>query len=143
MSDDARTATHDIDADAMSRSPDGVEHIVLCDDLGWGDIEPEGGTTIHAPNINRMAAEGNALTDYYAPQNICAPSRAGLLIGRCAIRTGLAYSVILPNDERRLPLFRGDNPGGSQTGGLHQSAIWRMAPWSYGPYPGIDPPRTE
>ena len=78
--------------------------IVLCDDLGWGDIEPEGGKTIRTPNLNRMAAEGNVLTDYYAPQNICTPSRAGLLTGRYAIRTGLAYSVILPNDDRRLPL---------------------------------------
>ena len=78
--------------------------IVLCDDLGWGDIEPEGGRTIHTPNINRLAKEGNVLTDYYAPQNICTPSRAGLLTGRYAIRTGLAYSVILPNDDRRLPL---------------------------------------
>jgi arylsulfatase A len=77
--------------------------IILCDDLGWGDIEPDGGK-IHTPNINRMAAEGNLLTDYYAPQNICTPSRAGLLTGRYAIRTGLAYSVILPNDDRRLPL---------------------------------------
>lgn len=78
--------------------------IVLCDDLGWGDIEPDGGTTISTPNIKRMAAEGNVLTDYYAPQNICTPSRAGLLTGRYAIRTGLGYSVILPNDDRRLPL---------------------------------------
>src|SRR4051812_47411381 len=78
--------------------------ILLCDDLGWGDIEPDGGKTIHTPNLNRMAAEGNLLTDYYAAQNICTPSRAGLLTGRYAIRTGLAYSVILPNDDRRLPL---------------------------------------
>jgi arylsulfatase A-like enzyme len=78
--------------------------IILCDDLGWGDIEPDGGKTIRTPNINRMASEGNVLTDYYAPQNICTPSRAGLLTGRYAIRTGLAYSVILPNDDRRLPL---------------------------------------
>lgn len=78
--------------------------IILCDDLGWGDIEPEGGATIRTPNLNRMAAEGNVLTDYYAPQNICTSSRAGLLTGRYAIRTGLGYSVILPNDERRLPL---------------------------------------
>jgi arylsulfatase A-like enzyme len=91
--------------DAMAegrRKPNFV--IILCDDLGWGDIEPNGGATIPTPNINRMAAEGNLLTDYYAPQNICTPSRAGLLTGRYAIRTGLGYSVILPNDERRLPL---------------------------------------
>src|SRR3954463_9961385 len=87
---------------ASRRKPNFI--IVLCDDLGWGDIEPEGGKTIRTPNLNRMAAEGNVLTDYYAPQNICTPSRAGLLTGRYAIRTGLGYSVILPNDDRRLPL---------------------------------------
>jgi arylsulfatase A-like enzyme len=91
------------DAEAQSRrKPNFI--IILCDDLGWGDIEPDGGKTIHTPNLNRMAAEGNVLTDYYAPQNICTPSRAGLLTGRYAIRTGLAYSVILPADDRRLPL---------------------------------------
>lgn len=87
---------------ATRRKPNFI--IILCDDLGWGDIEPEGGATIRTPNLNRMATEGNVLTDYYAPQNICTSSRAGLLTGRYAIRTGLGYSVILPNDERRLPL---------------------------------------
>lgn len=87
---------------ATRRKPNFI--IILCDDLGWGDIEPDGGATIRTPNLNRMATEGNVLTDYYAPQNICTSSRAGLLTGRYAIRTGLGYSVILPNDERRLPL---------------------------------------
>jgi arylsulfatase A len=85
-----------------TRKPNFV--IVLCDDLGWGDVEPEGGKTIHTPNINRLAFEGNVLTDYYAAQNICTPSRAGLLTGRYPIRTGLAYGVIMPNDDRCLPL---------------------------------------
>jgi arylsulfatase A len=78
--------------------------IILCDDLGWGDVEPDGGKSIHTPNINRLASEGNVLTDYYAAQNICTPSRAGLLTGRYAIRTGLGYEVIMPNDDRCLPL---------------------------------------
>src|ERR1700759_1824134 len=78
--------------------------IVLCDDLGWGDIEPDGGKTIHTPNINRMAREGMLLTDYYAPQNICTPSRAGLLTGRYPIRTGLAWGGIREADKRILPL---------------------------------------
>ena len=51
-----------------------------------------------------MAAEGNVLTDYYAPQNICTPFPAGSLTGRYASRTGPADSVILPNDDHRLPL---------------------------------------
>jgi len=78
--------------------------VVLCDDLGYGDVGCFGGTTIHTPNIDRMAAEGVALTDYYAPANLCTPSRAGLLTGRYPIRTGLGYEVIMQNDDRGLPL---------------------------------------
>jgi arylsulfatase A-like enzyme len=78
--------------------------VILCDDLGYGDIEPTGGKVIPTPNLNRMAREGMVLTDYYAPANICTPSRAGLLTGRYPIRTGLGRGVILLNDKRVLPL---------------------------------------
>jgi len=77
--------------------------VVLCDDLGYGDIEPNGGS-IPTPAINRMAHEGLVATDYYTPANICTPSRAGLLTGRYPVRTGLGYEVILANDDRVLPL---------------------------------------
>jgi arylsulfatase A len=78
--------------------------IVMCDDLGYGDIEPTGGKSIPTPNLNRMAREGVVLTDYYAPANICTASRAGLLTGRYPIRSGLALGVILQPDKRILPL---------------------------------------
>lgn len=91
---------------ASSRKPNRKPNfiIVLCDDLGYGDIEPTGGKAIPTPNLNRMAREGMVLTDYYAPQNVCTPSRAGLLTGRYPIRTGLAQAVILQFDKRVLPL---------------------------------------
>lgn len=78
--------------------------IILCDDLGYGDIEPTGGTAIPTPNLNRMAREGIVLTGCYAPQNICTPSRAGLLTGLYPIRTGLAWGANLQWDKRVLPL---------------------------------------
>jgi len=78
--------------------------IILCDDLGFGDIEANGGTAIATPNINRLMREGTTLTDYYAPANICTPSRAGMLTGRYPVRTGLGYQVIMANDTRTLPL---------------------------------------
>jgi len=87
-------------AAAPRRKPNFV--IILCDDLGFGDIEPTGGQAIRTPNINRMAREGTVLTDYYAAANICTPSRAGLLTGRYPIRTGLGFQVILQNDTRGL-----------------------------------------
>jgi arylsulfatase A-like enzyme len=86
---------------ATNRQPNFV--VVLCDDLGYGDVEPYGGW-IPTPAINRMAEEGLVATDYYAPANICTPSRAGLLTGRYPVRTGLGHEVIFPGEDRKLPL---------------------------------------
>jgi len=77
--------------------------VVLCDDLGYGDIAALGARRIRTPNLDRMVREGTLLTDFYAAANLCTPSRAGLLTGRYPIRTGLAYEVILSNDRRGLP----------------------------------------
>ena len=77
--------------------------IILCDDLGYGDVSPYGGK-IPTPNIAKMAREGVLLTDYYAPANLCSPSRAGLLTGRYPVRTGLGFEVIMQGDDRGLPL---------------------------------------
>lgn len=78
--------------------------VVYVDDLGYGDIGATGGRTIRTPNLDRMARQGTTLTDYYAPANLCTPSRAGVLTGRYPIRTGLGKGVILQNDKRGLPL---------------------------------------
>lgn len=78
--------------------------IILADDLGYGDVGCNGSTHIRTPNIDRMAAEGARLTDFYASANVCTPSRAGLLTGRYAIRSGLAHEVIQPTDTTGLPL---------------------------------------
>ncbi|MBO9545450.1 sulfatase [Caulobacter sp.] len=77
--------------------------VILCDDLGFGDVQPFGGK-IPTPSLTRMAEEGLTGQSYYAAANMCTPSRAGLLTGRYPIRTGLAWEVILIGDERGLPL---------------------------------------
>ena len=87
---------------APRRAPNFV--IVLCDDLGYGDISLDGRGPIKTPAIAKMAQEGVYLSDYYAPANLCSPSRAGLLTGRYPVRTGLGYEVIMQNDDRGLPL---------------------------------------
>ena len=88
---------------AQSHAPQRNFIVILADDMGYGDIQPLGGS-IPTPAITRMAQRGILATDYYAPANLCTPSRAGLLTGRYAIRSGLAYEVILPGEERGLPL---------------------------------------
>ncbi len=92
-------------APALARTGGRPNFIVIyVDDMGYGDIGPTGGRTIRTPNIDRMARQGMTLTDYYAPANLCTPSRAGFLTGRYPIRTGLGKGVILQNDKRGLPL---------------------------------------
>lgn len=77
--------------------------VILADDLGYGDIGCDGGRHIRTPNIDRLAGEGVRLTDFYASANVCTPSRAGLMTGRYAIRSGLAHEVIQPADTTGLP----------------------------------------
>ena len=53
--------------------------IVLCDDLGYGDIGCFGHPHIQTPNLDKLAGEGLRLTDCYAAAPVCSPSRCGLL----------------------------------------------------------------
>ncbi|MDQ4421541.1 sulfatase-like hydrolase/transferase [Sphingobium sp. DEHP117] len=84
----------------MKRQPNFI--VIYCDDLGYGDIGPMGGRDIATPHLDRLAREGVTLTDYYAPANVCTPSRAGLLTGRYPIRTGLS-KVLLAGDKANMP----------------------------------------
>jgi arylsulfatase A len=58
--------------------------IILADDLGWGELGCYGQEKIKTPNLDRMAAEGERWTQYYAGAATCAPSRNILLTGRHA-----------------------------------------------------------
>src|SRR3954449_1147830 len=76
--------------------------IILADDLGYGDLGCYGHPTIRTPNIDQMAREGLRFTDYYSGQCYCTPSRAALMTGRLAIRSGMAghenRHVLYPNN---------------------------------------------
>ena len=70
--------------------------VILADDQGYGDLGSYGHPTIRTPNIDRLAAEGQRWTSFYAAP-VCTPSRAQLLTGRLAVRTGLASGVLFPD----------------------------------------------
>lgn len=70
--------------------------VILADDQGYGDLGSYGHPTLRTPNIDRMAAEGQRWTSFYAA-TVCTPSRAQLLTGRLAIRSGLASGVLFPD----------------------------------------------
>ncbi|MCC6699215.1 MAG: sulfatase-like hydrolase/transferase [Candidatus Hydrogenedentes bacterium] len=63
--------------------------IVLCDDLGYGDLSCYGNPIIDTPRLDRLASEGLRLTDCYAAAPVCSPSRAGMLTGRNPYRCNI------------------------------------------------------
>jgi len=55
--------------------------VIFCDDLGYGDIGPNGAKGYATPALDRLAAEGMRFTDFCVPAAVCSASRAGLLTG--------------------------------------------------------------
>jgi arylsulfatase A-like enzyme len=108
-------ASHDSAHAAQQRPPNIV--FIMADDLGWTDVGAFGSQYYETPNIDRLAAQGMKFTSYYANQN-CAPTRAVLMSGQYAPRTGI-YTVDslargeeqyrkmrVPDNVTRLPLDR-------------------------------------
>jgi arylsulfatase A-like enzyme len=118
------------------RTPNVV--ILIADDLGYGDLGCYGHPTIRTPNLDRMAAEGIKLSQYYAAP-LCTPSRAALLTGRLPIRTGL-NQVLFPNssggiadDEITLAeVFKASGYATSCVGKWHLGHLPRYRPTRHG-----------
>ena len=66
---------------------------IIADDLGWKDVGFNGCMDIRTPHIDKLAAEGAKLTQFYV-QPMCTPTRAALLTGRYPFRYGLQTAVI-------------------------------------------------
>lgn len=75
--------------------------VILCDDLGYGDLGCYGNTTIQTPHLDLLAADGIRLTDCYSASPLCSPARAGLLTGRTPSRSGI-YSWIAEGNPMHL-----------------------------------------
>lgn len=63
--------------------------IIFCDDMGYGDLACYGHQKVKTPNLDKMAAEGQRWTDFYAAAPVCTPSRTAILTGRLPVRSGM------------------------------------------------------
>ncbi len=74
----------------VGRGPNIV--LLLADDLGYGDLGCYGSATHRTPHLDALAAGGMLFTNAYANAPNCAPTRAALMSGLYAPRTGI-YTV--------------------------------------------------
>lgn len=69
--------------------------IIMCDDMGYGDLGCYGQPYISTPCIDSMAANGIRFTQAYAGSPVSAPSRASLMTGQhsghCEVRGNKEY----------------------------------------------------
>ena len=93
---------------STTRPPNFV--IIFIDDLGYADIGPFGSTLNRTPNLDRMAAEGIKLTNFYVASSVCTPSRAALMTGCYPQRVDMEHNA-LPGSGNDLVLFPGDPKG--------------------------------
>ncbi len=76
---------------ALAERPNIV--LIVSDDQGYRDLGCYGSDEVLTPNLDRLAAEGVRLTDFYVTWPACTPSRGSLLTGRYPQRNGV-YDMI-------------------------------------------------
>lgn len=80
----------------MTNSPNIL--LIMCDDLGYGDVGFNGGTHIQTPHLDRLAQRSQRFERFYAGGPVCSPTRGTVLTGRHYIRYGINHA-----NQGRLP----------------------------------------
>ena len=82
--------------------------LVLMDNLGYGELGVYGGGILRGaptPRLDKLSSEGMRLLNFNVEAQ-CTPSRAALLTGRYAVRTG---NGSVPSTHRSMDSFNGNS----------------------------------
>jgi len=71
--------------------------LINADDLGYGDLGCYGSTVNDTPHLDKMAAGGLRLTNFYQASPVCSPSRAAMMTGCYPPRVGM-NKVLFPGE---------------------------------------------
>ncbi|MEJ6571544.1 MAG: sulfatase-like hydrolase/transferase [Akkermansiaceae bacterium] len=63
--------------------------LVMCDDMGWGDVGFNGGKKIKTPHLDTMAKQSLVFDRFYSASAVCSPTRGSVVTGRNPFRYGI------------------------------------------------------
>ena len=66
--------------------------LIMCDDLGWGDVGFNGNKVIRTPHLDAMAKAGMKFNRFYAAAPVCSPTRGSCITGRHPFRYGIPFA---------------------------------------------------
>ena len=102
---------------------------ILCDDLGYGDVQclnPNG--KIATPRLDQIAKEGMTFTDAHSGSGVCSPTRYGVMTGRYAWRSKLQSGVLGGLSPRLIEQDRLTVAQMLKTAGYHTACVgkWHL-----------------
>lgn len=114
--------------------------LIVCDDLGYGEVGCYGSTINRTPAIDGIAEAGLKLTDFYVTSPVCSPSRSSIMTGCYPQRIGLADGprslVLMPGDDRGLSTQETTMAGICKSAGYATACIGK---WHLGDQPEFFP----
>ena len=115
--------------------------LMMCDDLGYGDVGFNGNEVIKTPNLDRLAGNGIRFTRFYAGGPVCSPTRGTCLTGRHYFRYGVTHANRghLPTQE--ITLARMSKSFGYTTGHFGKWHLGTLDP-NYSGKPNRNPARN-
>ena len=118
-------------SDAAARKPNII--FILADDLGIGNVSCYGADQFKTPNIDTLAKGGIRYTHAYTAP-LCGPSRALILTGRYAFRTGASNQdqtgLMKPSEEIFMPKVL--KPAGYVTASIGKWGQLPLGPAEFG-----------
>ena len=86
--------------------------IIITDDQGYGDLACHGNPIIKTPNLDKLYTQSTRFTNFHVSPT-CSPTRAALMTGRYANRTGVWHTIggrsLLRKDEKTIANIFAEN----------------------------------
>lgn len=106
--------------------------LIMTDDQGYGDMSCNGHPVLKTPNLDRLAKEGVRFSDFHVDP-YCAPTRAALMTGHYALRTGVWHTYggrnwMSENEVTMAEIFKANNYATAHFGKWHLGDNYPFAP---------------